>query len=367
MPRGKDRINNTDAVPIVTLQGCQFCLEHQAEIRRYFWDGTILCQRCSILSYGKDCESVGEKPYSQVSKTSITSDLVPPRSIKPASTVLTRSVPDSAVHGGSSLVRIFPAISWTGFCNLLIDTTPISLSSIRLGASRCWREGRHTRGVGQQTAAGNSQMTPLLSLQLPGWAKDRLARTPRVHILVCIAGLHLEIDEQLIASSPSTRPPLSSCKIRLLLTDTRGCSHHDSRSYLLEYENIAILQLSARRRSRDLIPENLHSSLLAAPTVNNDHYQKNVSRVTGINHSFMSANKGTSSAMFGSPRFCGRQMTLLIVGLERRVGKGAHYLAHLPTQAIPCVLCHILNSAQRQILPSPLRGFSFSCRSIFLF
>ncbi|KAG9859216.1 hypothetical protein KCV05_g206, partial [Aureobasidium melanogenum] len=91
----------------------------------------------------------------------------------------------------------------------------------------------------------------------------------------------------------------------------------------------------------------------------------------------MSANKGTSSAMFGSPRFCGRQMTLLIVGLERRVGKGAHYLAHLPTQAIPCVLCHILNSAQRQILPTApyteLRsatfcvGFSFSCRSIFLF
>ncbi|KAG9859221.1 hypothetical protein KCU94_g191, partial [Aureobasidium melanogenum] len=289
MPRGKDRINNTDAVPIVTLQGCQFCLEHQAEIRRYFWDGTILCQRCSILSYGKDCESVGEKPYSQF----------PAQWTAAASTVLTRSVPDSAVHGGSSLVRIFPAISWTGFCNLLIDTTPISLSSIRLGASRCWSSNprlsvgyaclacchlpqergdveRHrrkppncvvfsaadTRGVGQQTAAGNSQMTPLLSLQLPGWAKDRLARTPRVHILVCIAGLHLEIDEQLIASSPSTRPPLSSCKIRLLLTDTRGCSHHDSRSYLLEYENIAILQLSARRRSRDLIPENLNRCLL---------------------------------------------------------------------------------------------------------
>ncbi|KAG9938438.1 hypothetical protein KCV05_g204, partial [Aureobasidium melanogenum] len=93
MPRGKDRINNTDAVPIVTLQGCQFCLEHQAEIRRYFWDGTILCQRCSILSYGKDCESVGEKPYSQF----------PAQWTAAASTVLTRSVPDSAVHGGSSL------------------------------------------------------------------------------------------------------------------------------------------------------------------------------------------------------------------------------------------------------------------------
>ncbi|KAG9938437.1 hypothetical protein KCV05_g205, partial [Aureobasidium melanogenum] len=66
-------------------------------------------------------------------------------------------------------------------------------------------------------------MTPLLSLQLPGWAKDRLA----------------------ILSLDKTSPEF--------LQDTAAADRH-ARMY--------ILQLSARRRSRDLIPENLNRCLL---------------------------------------------------------------------------------------------------------
>lgn len=41
-----------------------------------------------------------------------------------------------------------------------------------------------------------------------------MSRPPRVHILACIAGLHLGIDEQLISSFASTIIPLSSCEVR---------------------------------------------------------------------------------------------------------------------------------------------------------
>lgn len=89
----------------------------------------------------------------------------------------------------------------------------------------------------------------------------------------------------------------------------------------------------------------------------------------------MSANKGTSTAMFGSPRFCERQIAreglhegttaqhryrqpLLIVGPERRVETGARCLLNCQqSHLIPRVLA-IVNSAQRQILPSELRAVS---------